>query len=578
VGQEKNVEKRLFLAIVLSMAVLMIWNILFVPVPSGPRRTPPGAADQPAVPGQAPAPARAAAPGMAPEPGALSAESEPERSLVIDTPLYRAVVTNRGAAISSFQLKAYARKPRGDERVELVPQPEEMKDYFHEDYAEADKRLVLSRLSEEIRRIWLPFSLRLPEIPDGLLLGQSTFQMEPSSGDLRLTGSETAQIRFRKDFDSGLSVIKTLTFHADTYATDINFEIRNSGTAPLAFTPEIVVTEGFRSTGIPQTGQYNVSSPVYGSAGKRRTPDIGNKDEQKITQAPNLQWAGYEDLYFFSTLLPGSRASTVLVEKTRVLGLIRVLVRFEPVQIDPGQSVPLTATGFVGPKEIDRLESFGHDLDRIIDYGMFRFVAVPAVQILKFIHRVTGSWGLAIIVLTILLKIVTYPLTNAQLKSMEKMKAIAPELERLKARFKDAKDPERYNKEMMGLYKKHGVNPAAGCLPMLIQLPIFIALYNGLLYSIDLRHTAFLYIPDLSAPDPYFISPLLMGASMLLQMRLSPTPADPTQATMMKVMPILFMGFFLFAPAGLVIYWLMNNILSIGQQLYLRRIQALQTK
>src|SRR5262249_24081811 len=155
------------------------------------------------------------------------------------------------------------------------------------------------------------------------------------------------------------------------------------------------------------------------------------------------------------------------------------------------------------------------------------------------------------------------PLTATQLRSMEKMKALAPELEKIRAKFKDAKDPERYNQEMMNLYRRHGVNPASGCLPLFIQMPIFIALYNGLLYSIDIRHTPFLYIPDLSNPDPYYLSPLLMGATMLLQSRMSPAPADPSQAMMMKMMPIIFTTMFLFAPAGLVIYWFMNNVLSM---------------
>jgi YidC/Oxa1 family membrane protein insertase len=201
---------------------------------------------------------------------------------------------------------------------------------------------------------------------------------------------------------------------------------------------------------------------------------------------------------------------------------------------------------------------------------MFRFLALPAVAILRFIDRVTGSYGIAIIVLTLLLKVVTFPLTNAQLKSMERMKALAPEMEKLKAKNKDKKDPERFNQEMMALYKRHGVNPASGCLPVLVQMPIFLALYAGLLYSIELRHKGFLYIPDLSTPDPFYLSPLLMGVSMFWQTRMSPAPADPSQATMMRVMPIIFTAMFLFAPAGLVIYWLMNNLLSIGQQYYLR--------
>jgi YidC/Oxa1 family membrane protein insertase len=571
------VEKNLFLAIVLSMAVLLLWQVFVLPpVPSKkpPVPTIPEATTQvtPAV-----SPTEAGAQPVSPSvqatgPQTVSTDRSAERVVVIDTPIYRAELTNRGAGLRSFQLKRYALAPHDKKTVEMVPQIDDVYNYFAAS-SEANKAEILQSLPAEFENLWLPYSVRVPQLTaDGFALGHAIHQMDPGPDHIELKGTESARVAFRIDLPSGLSLVKTLTFHAETYLTDVNLQIRNAGTSALELTPEMVVTEGYRSSGIRPSTQYDHSIPVYGAEGRRNLPDIPDVGVQKHAESPQLDWVAMEDLYFFSSLIPHGEARTLLVEKTKELHFLRLLLRFDSLRLEPAQTTSIDLLGYYGPKEGQRLTEIGYNLDRIIDYGRYvRFLALPAVELLKFIYRVTGSYGLAIIVLTFVLKLVTYPLTSAQVSSMEKMKALAPELEKIKAKFKDAKDPERYNQEMMGLYKRHGVNPAAGCLPILIQMPIFIALYSGLLYTIEMRHTAFLYIPDLSTPDPYYLSPLLMGATMLLQSRMSPAPPDPSQAMMMKVMPIMFTAMFLFAPAGLVIYWLMNNVLSMGQQYLMRK-------
>lgn len=561
------------MAIVLSMAAVVIWSVIFVRPPTHvPQRGPGDMAVATRAPGDSTAStASSASEGTDAEtlPPELPTDRSQERTVVIDSPLYHAELTNRGAALVSYRLKNYAETPKGSVGVEMVPQFDDVFTYFDKEYTGADKMTILPQLRSEFDKIWLPYSFRLRERLD---LGQVIHQMEAPAGPIVLKDQETAKVVFRFNEPNGASITKTLTFHADNYITDVELDLRNSGTKTIKVIPEMVVTEGYRRTGIRPSTQYDHSLPVYSGAGARHSPTMPKPPiEIAKEDHPSLDWIAVEDLYFFSSLIPEGSAHRLWVERTPVLGLIRLVLGFDEVEIPAGQTKVLNALGYYGPKENDRLVAIGHSLDRAIDFGRFRFLALPAVDLLQAIYRFTGSYGLAIIALTILLKIVTYPLTAAQMRSMNKMKELQPEMERLKAKFKDAKDPERFNKEMMSLYQKHGVNPVSGCLPMLVQMPILFALYAGLLYSIEMRHTAFLYIPDLANRDPYFLSPLLMGGSMLLQMRMSPAPADPSQATMMRIMPIMFTGLFLFAPAGLVIYWLMNNLLAIGQQFLMQR-------
>ncbi len=495
-----------------------------------------------------------------------------ERVVTIDTPLYRARVTNRGACLLSLRLKNYRLHPDTPELVEMIPQPDGIAKYLEEEYSETDRAQKLSLLPSEVKKMWRPLAVRITGTEEGLEQNQIVFSLEaPSDASLfRLDGGEDVVLTFSHLDSTGLRQTKRVTFYADSYLQKVELDFTNDGDGPLLITPEMVVTEGYRAAGIPHSTRYNVASAVYGAVAKRYSltlPDPGQRQRESVT---GLQWAAMEDLYFFTGLLPRSPAGTVIAEQT-VMGLPRILIQFDPLQIQPGMSAEMAVDAYLGPKEYDGLVEIGSDVDRIIDYGMFRILALPAIAILKFLNGIVHSFGFAIIILTLLLKVVTYPLNMAQYSSMNKMKLLAPELEKIKAKYKDAKDPQRYNQEMMQLYKVHGVNPAASCLPMFVQMPIFLALYSGLLYSIDLRQAPFLYIPDLSNPDPYFISPLLMGVSMLAQQRLSPSPADQSQATMMKVLPIVFTGIFLFAPAGLVIYWLMNNVLSIAQQYWMQK-------
>jgi YidC/Oxa1 family membrane protein insertase len=241
------------------------------------------------------------------------------------------------------------------------------------------------------------------------------------------------------------------------------------------------------------------------------------------------------------------------------------------IPLAPGQEKAYSFSLYLGPKDIEILKKQGVRLERTIDFGWFDIIAKPLLLSLKFFYRFLGNYGLAIILLTIIIKIIFWPLTHKSFQSMKEMQKIQPEIAKLKEKYKNNK--EEFARQQMGLYKKYKVNPLGGCLPMLLQIPVFIALYRSLMDSIELRHANFIsfWINDLSAKDPTYVAPIIMGLSMLLQQKMTPSAADPAQAKMMMFMPLIFTVMFLNFPSGLVIYWLVNNVLSIAQQLYINK-------
>jgi YidC/Oxa1 family membrane protein insertase len=236
----------------------------------------------------------------------------------------------------------------------------------------------------------------------------------------------------------------------------------------------------------------------------------------------------------------------------------------------PGESSTWAAGLYVGPKDQRRLEQIAPNLNLTIDYGFLWWIALPLFLLLDWLHDFAQNWGLAIILLTVIVKLILFPLTAASYRSMANMRRVAPQMKRLQERYAD--DRQKLSQEMMALYKKEQVNPLGGCLPMLLPMPIFLALYWVLFESVELRHAPFLlWIDDLAAMDPFFVLPLLMGATMYLQQLMSPAMGDPMQQRIMRIMPVMFTVLFLFFPAGLVLYWLVNNVISIGQQWYIMR-------
>jgi YidC/Oxa1 family membrane protein insertase len=242
-------------------------------------------------------------------------------------------------------------------------------------------------------------------------------------------------------------------------------------------------------------------------------------------------------------------------------------------------SVSVPDKAYIGPKDFDRLRSFGHEAKKIINFGFFGSIAEVLLISIKFIHRYVPNWGFAIIILTILIKLVFFPLTYSSTKSMAKMQELQPKIKALRARYKKAKQDigqrRQMNEEMMKLYKEHGINPAGGCLPILIQIPVFWGFFRMLVVAMEFRKSPFiLWIRDLSVHDPYYVTPILMGATQFISQKMTPTSADPAQARMMLIMPVVMTIFFMNFQSGLVLYWLTNNVLQIGQQYIMNRMMA----
>ncbi|MDB4428090.1 membrane protein insertase YidC, partial [Porticoccaceae bacterium] len=299
--------------------------------------------------------------------------------------------------------------------------------------------------------------------------------------------------------------------------------------------------------------------------------DFSDIQDETVKSSIEGGWVAMVQHYFVSAWIPpGDQKNNFSLRKLSGQDVYLMGFTGEKINVASGSYGEYTAQFYVGPKDQAKLEELAEYLDLTVDYGFLWMLAKPIFAAMKFIHEVVGNWGWSIILLTIGIKILLYPLSAASLRSMAKMRSLQPKMERLKETYGD--DRQKMSQELMGLYKKEKVNPAGGCFPMLLQMPVFLALYWVLLESVEIRHSPWIFwIDDLSAKDPYFILPLVMGASMLLMQKLQPMPTDPTQAMVMKIMPIAFTFFFMIFPSGLVLYWTVNNLLSMFQQWYVNR-------
>jgi len=385
-------------------------------------------------------------------------------------------------------------------------------------------------------------------------------------------GQDSLQVDLRYQTEQGIAVIKRYGLSRNSYEIDVEYLIDNRSEQPWQgnFTGKIVRDEApdptaQNSMGIRAFLGLVISSPED----PYEKFDFSDLEDDRINQPVTNGWLAFLQHYFISAWIP-PRDQTHQFQTTR-RGNLNVMGFVSPATvIEPGETGRAGARIYVGPKIIERLEGVAPNLDRTVDFGFLFFISLPLFIFMDWIHSLVGNWGVSIILLTVVVKAVFFKLSATSYRSMARMRAVAPQLTRLRELYGD--DRQRMSQEMMALYKKEKINPLGGCLPILVQMPVFIALYWVLFESVQLRHAPFmLWIQDLSQMDPYFILPILMGASMMLQMHLNPTPPDPMQAKIMKLMPIIFTVFFLWFPAGLVLYWLTNNILSIAQQWYITR-------
>lgn len=422
-----------------------------------------------------------------------------------------------------------------------------------------------------------------PEIPLGVALGSTPpvdlsnqiFDADKTSLILNKIQKDGA-LNFSYKLPDGLSVLKTYTFHEGNYWVDLTIQIKNADAQ--TYQP---ITISLYNKPFSKENGYVFSGPQYYTNGGLTEVKLG-KPGEKSDYSGLIDWAGYGDNYFLTAIVPIKHENSIQLsfEKRDATGLT-VSRLTTPIKADDANSLHLGL--YFGPKEIETLNALGHNLAGSIDFGWFTPIAKPLLYFLNFLYRYFHNYGIAIIIITGIIKIAFWPLAHKSAKSMKTMQKLQPKLAKLKEKY--ANDKEAMNRELMQLYKTYKVNPMSGCLPMLLQIPVFFALYKVLLQAIELRHAPFaLWINDLSAPDRLMIPgitipilggipvlTLLMGASMYLQQKMTPSSLDPTQAKMMQILPVVFTFMFINFPSGLVLYWLVNNIFSIVQQYYINK-------
>ncbi len=391
-------------------------------------------------------------------------------------------------------------------------------------------------------------------------------------------GADELRVPLSWSDGAGLSVTKTMVFHRGSYAVDIQYRVANAGDAPIRLASYAQLLRHWEET---NRSMWNVESyafrgPAIYDGETYKKLDIEDKEDQALSQSITNGWVAALQHHFVAAIVPvaGQPYQYELRVKDRDF-LLRVV---GPTQsVAPGGSLELTEKLFVGPKLQEQLQATGPELRRTADYGKLTILAQPLFWLLSKVHGVIGNWGWTIIIVTFLIKLVFYKLSETSGRSMAKMRTVAPRLKAVQERYKD--DREGQARAMMELYKREKINPVAGCLPVVVQIPFFLSFYWVLLESVEMRQAPFMgWIQDLSARDPFFILPILMGAAMFGQFKLNPTPPDPVQAKIFAFMPVVMTGMFMWFPSGLVLYWLTNTLLSIAQQWKINRVVEAEDK
>lgn len=403
--------------------------------------------------------------------------------------------------------------------------------------------------------------------PDASANGRPTYQSEQTS--YTLTGDEL-RVPLQFTDSNGVSFTKTYVFKKGQYDVGLEYKVNNTTSSPVQVQLYTQIKRTVQEKG--SMVDQNYLGAAYGTDEEKYEKysfsDMADKNLNKNTQGGYVAFIQH---YFVSAWVPMQDQTNTLYSLITKSNAAIIGVKDEAVNVQAGSEQVLTATYYMGPKESDKLEAIHPDLDLTVDYGWLFFISQPLFVLLKWLHSILGNWGVAIIAITIIVKTLMYPLTKAQYTSMAKMRALQPKMKALKEKYGD--DRQKFGQATMEMYRKEKVNPMGGCFPILLQMPIFLALFYVFLESTELRHAEFvLWLTDLSAKDPYYVLPILFGASMFITQKLQPmTVTDPMQQKMMTFMPVIFSVFFLWFPSGLVLYWLVSNLISIVQMLIIYR-------
>ena len=442
-----------------------------------------------------------------------------------------------------------------------------------------------------------PVLLRTPErllIAQSGLIGtglpnhvSTVYQPLPGPRELA-PGSDTLEVRLAAPAGAFEKVVLVLTFHRASYVIDVGYEITNTGTAPISPQAYFQLKRDTKSPVVQSSMAPSayVGPVVYNDADKFKKIEFSEIDKEATdptrkppyTKNADNGWIGMVEHYFVDAWLPPDKVAREFYASKLDNGFYSAGVKVPVAAIAPGQTGRVDVPLYAGPQEQERLAQLAPGLDRVVDYGIFTVIAEPLFLLLKWLHSLLHNWGWSIIAMTILIKSAFYPLNHASARSMAKMKVIAPKMKALQEQY--ANDKQQLQVKMMEMYKTEKINPLGGCLPIVVQIPVFIALYWVLLSAVELRHAPFVgWIHDLSAPDPFYVLPVVYAITAYLQVRLSPTPiSDPVQAKVMQIMPIAFSVMFVFFPSGLVLYWLINNCIQIFQQWHMNRLLEKEAK
>jgi len=555
--------QRLILFVVFSFSTFLLWGewqkAHAPPVPPAQQAAPAagqGAASTKDLPTPS---ATSAMTGVPPVPGTgvpapTTVAASKGQIVTIRTDLYTAEVDTEGGVISLIALEQ------------------------HRDSHDGTKPyLALQRNAE---RIYIAQSGLLGE---GLPNHRTIYEVLPGARELA-PGADRVELRLAATAANGDRVVRVLTFHRGSYVIDDAFDITNSGTEPISPFAYFQLTRDTKQPVVPSWGAPSafVGPAVYTEQDKYKKVEFGEVDKLAADPTRKLPypktadngWIGMVEHYFVAAWMPSDEKKTPREFYTKKLdnGLYSAGVIVPVGTIAPGATGEVRVPLYVGPQDQETLAKTAKGLDLVVDYGIFTVIAAPLFWLLKWLHGIIGNWGWAIVVMTIMIKSAFYPLNHASARSMAKMKVIAPKMKALQEQY--ANDKQQLQVKMMEMYKTEKINPLGGCLPILVQIPVFIALYWVLLSAVELRHAPWiLWIHDLSAPDPYYVLPVIYAITAFLQVKLSPTPiTDPVQAKVMQIMPVAFSVLFLFFPAGLVLYWLVNNSLQIFQQWHMNRV------
>jgi YidC/Oxa1 family membrane protein insertase len=545
-------QMRLMIALVLSFVVFLGWNFFFGQEAKQPPASPPQQAAKPEM-IQAPVASAVAAKPAAEGTAAAVSADKPARRLTVETPLYTVGLNEKGAVINSFVLKDY--------------------------HVGVEKDSPLLNL--------FPTDGSLGSLDVGLKgipgLAHAVYQAGVADERIILTQG-TREIVFSLKLANGMQVEKAYRFSADSYVMGFDVRVINGSEQPVAESLSIALREAY-----PGKRNSNVFEGPSALVNKSlETIEVGDI-AKKNTLTGKIIWVAMQSRYFATSLIPLKDEDASL--RLAVLPGNVVEAQYDtPEQVfAPNSRQSFEYLLFFGPKSMNAVMPAGHQLDRIVDFGMFDVLAKPCLWLLNYIYGVMPNYGVAIIILTILTKIILWPLGTKSYKSMSQMKKLQPLIQEIREKYKN--DRKKMNEEVMRLHKTYSINPVGGCLPMILQIPVFFALYRMLDQAIELRHAHFLWwINDLSAPDRLFnfdfsipfmdppygipVLTLVMGATMFWQQKMSPPAGDPAQAKMMLMMPVVFTFIFINFSAGLVLYWLINNVLSIAQQSYIQKKYA----